>query len=296
MAPPNLQTLKFLDTQFSAAFRQGLEMATEDYLRLATVIPSQTATNTYAWMHSFPRMREWIGDREVQGLDNAEAYVLENKEWELTIGIPRKAIEDDQFGMYLPVAQEMGFEAKTHKTELVMNLLNNGQEAANKCYDGKPFFSTTHQVKGANVSNYTAGANPAWYLLATKRPLKPLIFQNRREVELVSKNSTNDDNVFWEKLAVWGQDGRYVGGYGFWQLAYKSKAELTEENLAAARAAMRKLTDDKGRKLNIRPDLLVVGPDLETKAKKIIHLQTIATGGENVMRNEFELMVSNFID
>lgn len=293
---PNLENLKILDTQFSAAFRGGLEKATEDYTKLATSIPSNNNTNTYAWMGAYPRMREWIGDREVQGLDEAEAYILENKEWELTIGVPRKTIEDDAYGVYLPIAEEMGFEGKTHKTELVMNLLNNGHNAANKCYDGKPFFATDHLVKGVTTANYVAGANPAWYLLSTDRPLKPLIFQMRRDVELISKNSVNENNMFWDKQAIWGMDGRYVGGYGFWQTAYKSKAALTEDNLAAARAAMRKLTDNKGRRLNIRPNLLVVGPDLETTAKKLLNLQTVSTGGDNVMRGEFGLLVSNFID
>lgn len=293
---PNLENLKILDTQFSASFRGGLEKATDDYSRIATTMPSNTSTNTYGWMGAIPRVREWVGDREIQGLDEFEAYVLENKEWELTIGVPRKAIEDDAYGVYLPVAEEMGFEGRTHKTELVMNLLNSGHQAANKCYDGQPFFSTTHKVKGADVSNYVAGANPAWYLLSTRRTLKPLIFQMRRDLELISKNSVNENNMFWDKQAIWGMDGRYVGGYGFWQAAFKSKAPLTEENLAAARAAMRKLTDNKGRRLNIRPDLLIVGPDLETTASKLLNLQTVSTGGDNVMRNAFDLYVSNFID
>jgi phage major head subunit gpT-like protein len=147
----------------------------------------------------------------------------------------------------------------------------------------------------STYSNNLTGAGPAWYLIDDTRPLKPIIFQDRKEPQLVSKNQVNDDNVFWEKKAIWGMDGRYVAGYGFPQLAVRSKATLDEDNLSAARTAMRKFVDDKGRRLNVRPTLLVVPPELETTAKKLIALQTTANGGQNVMANEFKLHVSNFL-
>lgn len=66
-------------------------------------------------------------------------------------------------------------------------------------------------------------ANPEqWFLLCTKRPVKPFIFQNRRKPQLVAKDRPNDDNVFWEKEFVYGVDARCNAGYGLWQLAYGS--------------------------------------------------------------------------
>ena len=66
-------------------------------------------------------------------------------------------------------------------------------------------------------------ANPEqWFLLCTKRPVKPFIFQSRRKPQLVAKDRPNDDNVFWEKEFVYGVDARCNAGYGLWQLAYGS--------------------------------------------------------------------------
>ncbi|MBL9102158.1 MAG: Mu-like prophage major head subunit gpT family protein [Myxococcales bacterium] len=290
---PNLETLLILDTQYSGAFKTGLGRATDDWQMIATQIPSQTNINTYAWLGTFPRMREWIGPRIVRGLDG-KSYVLENKDWELTLGVPRKSIEDDQFGIYLPFAEQMGMEVKQHKTELVFGALPKG--VTEKGYDGVPFFSANHPVGEGTKSNLIAGAGPAWYILDDTQALKSLIFQLRREPELVAKNRTDDDNMFWDKEAIWGVDGRYAVGYAFWQTILRSKATLTEDNLSAARRQMRELTDDQGRRLNIRPKLLLVPPELETTAEKLITSAVIANGESNVMQNKFRLHVSDFLD
>lgn len=291
---PNIDTIKILTDAFSAAFTTGLEKATDDYNLISTTIASRTNINTYAWLGAFPRMREWIGDRIIQGLDG-KAYTLTNRDWELTLGVPTKDIEDDQFGLYAPVAEEIGMETKTHKTELVFDTLGNGAAAASLCYDGKPFFATDHPVGAGTAANKIAGAGAKWYLIDDTRPLKPIIFQSRKEGQLVSKNTYTDDNVFFEKKAIWGVDHRYAAGYGFWQLAVQSAATLDEAGLAAARKLMRRFTDDKGRPLNIRPTLLVVPPELELEAMKLINLQTVANGGENVMRGAFKLHVTPFL-
>lgn len=289
---PNLETLQILNTQFSAKFKAGLERARERWDLIATLIPSSTTLNTYAWLGDIPRMREWIGDRVIQGLAG-KSYQLENKEFELTIGVPRKDIEDDQFGIYMPMAEQMGQEVAEHPARMVYQLLKNG--GTGLCYDGQPFFSTAHPVGESTKSNDTAGGGDAWYVLDTSMVLKPLIYQVRRASELIAKNRVGDDNMFWDKQAIWGADGRYVGGYAFWQTAHRSKATLNEANLAAVRRTMRELTDDKGRPLNIQPNLLIVPPSLELTADKLINQLALATGESNIMRGKYQLHVSSFI-
>lgn len=297
MAPPNLEQLKIFDTMFSKAFANGLAKATDDYGLLATTIPSTTKINTYAWLGSFPRMREWIGDREVQGLSDFPAYQLTNKKWELTIGVEREDLEDDQYGLYMPIAEEMGFEAKNHKTEMCFEALYNGDAAGALAYDGLPFFSASHKAgKEAKTtySNLTAGGGERWVVIDDTRPLKPIIFQQRREPVLINKNRVDDDNMFWEDKAIWGMDGRYVAGYAFPQLAHMSKADLTEDNLQAVLTAMRKLKDAKGKKLNIKPSLLIAGPDNELKARKLLQQVAKANGESNIMLNALKLHVTPF--
>jgi len=64
-----------------------------------------------------------------------------------------------------------------------------------------------------------------WFLLSTKRPVRPFIFQNRRKAQLVSKTAPSDDNVFFENNFIYDVDSRCNAGYGLWQLAFGSTGE-----------------------------------------------------------------------
>lgn len=64
-----------------------------------------------------------------------------------------------------------------------------------------------------------------WYLLCTKRAIKPLVFQNRQKPNFVSLDKDNDSNVFFSKEYIYGADTRCNAGYGLWQLAYGSTGE-----------------------------------------------------------------------
>ena len=67
------------------------------------------------------------------------------------------------------------------------------------------------------------GAYPdQWYLLCTKRYVRPLVFQEREKPKLVCKNKETDDNVFFYDQILYGIKGRYDVGFGLWQLAYGS--------------------------------------------------------------------------
>jgi phage major head subunit gpT-like protein len=58
----------------------------------------------------------------------------------------------------------------------------------------------------------------AWYLFDTSRALKPWIWQVRREVQLTSRTSLTDENVFNLNRFEWGIDGRGAVGPGPWFL------------------------------------------------------------------------------
>ena len=92
-------TLQALRTMVRAEFRQAFDaaVAREDYKEFVTIITSNTKSNSYAWLGSFPQMREWIGDRVVNSMKEF-AYTIENKKYEATLGIERTDIEDDNLG------------------------------------------------------------------------------------------------------------------------------------------------------------------------------------------------------
>lgn len=64
-------------------------------------------------------------------------------------------------------------------------------------------------------------SDTAWFLLCTKRPIKPLIFQQRKKAKFVSKTAETDDNVFFSKKFLYGVDSRDNAGFGFWQMKIK---------------------------------------------------------------------------
>lgn len=61
-----------------------------------------------------------------------------------------------------------------------------------------------------------------WYLLYTGGGVKPLIFQNRDNLEFTAQDSaTSSDAAFVREQYKYKARARYVGGYSYWQYAVK---------------------------------------------------------------------------
>lgn len=286
----NPQTLRGVYTGFNTLFNQAFAGHKPTYEKVATVVPSTTDTETYAWLGDIPGMREWVGDREIQNLTGS-GYTIRNKDFEMTVGVDRNALEDDKVGLYRPAIQMLGESAAMHPDELVYELLSSG--FTELCYDGKAFFAADHPVGPSSVSNkltdkltpesykkarammmnfkngkgrslglvpdllvvppaleaaardilvadFVNGtkntmqgtaeihveprlkSDTAWFLLCTIRPIKPLIYQQRKKAKFVSKTAETDDNVFMSKRFLYGADSRGNAGFGFWQMAVGS--------------------------------------------------------------------------
>lgn len=288
----NDANLRAIYQGFNTIYNKAFAEAEPQYQKIATVVPSTTGEETYAWLGDIPGMREWIGDREIQNL-TASDYTVKNKSFELTVGLPREAVEDDKIGLYNPSVQMLGQSAAMHPDELVFGLLKRG--TTEKCYDGQAFFSDSHKIGKKTVSNkgkkklgaesYAAARSSMmsitnskgrplrlipdllvvppslestarkiikadeiegttntmkdtaeilvlpdladqetqWYLLCTRRPVKPLIYQQRKPAKFVAKTNETDDNVFFSKQFLYGVDSRGNAGFGFWQMAYYSE-------------------------------------------------------------------------
>ena len=287
----NAQNLRGIFVGFNTLFNKAFAEQQPTYQKIATVTPSTTDSETYAWLGDIPGMREWIGDREIQNLTEA-GYVIKNKDFEVTVSVPINAIADDKIALYAPSIQMLGQSAALHPDELVFDLLASG--FTKLCSDGQPFFSDSHKVGKKSVSNkgtaklppdsysaarsavmsltnskgrplnlvpnllvvppalesmarkilladqidgttntlkgtaepmaptQLAGHDTAWYLLCTQRPIKPLIYQDRKKPQFVAKTAPTDDNVFFDKKNIYGVDSRGNVGFGFWQMAFGS--------------------------------------------------------------------------
>lgn len=288
----NQGNLKAMYQSFRTIFNEAFQGVTPTWMRVAMEVPSTTRQEVYAWLGAFPKLREWIGDRVVKNL-KLHDYMIKNKDWESTIEVDRNDIEDDTLGIYRPIIQEMGRSAAIHPDELVWGLLSAGFTALG--YDGKAFFAADHPVGAGAASNFGGGAGTAWYLLDVSRAIKPFIFQSRRQPAFVSLDREDDPNVFWRKKYVYGTDRRDNAGYGLWQLAYASKQALSAAQYEAARAGMMGLKNDEGVPLGITPNLMVVGPSLEGKAREILFAERDANGKTNIWRNTADLLVVSWL-
>lgn len=285
--------LSVLYTAVKSHFQQGQQSYTQLWPKLATLVPSTTMVETYAWLGEFSRLREWIGERQINRMKQ-HGYSLTNKKFEATEAIPREYVEDDTYGVLMPKFQDMGYAAATHPDEMVFALLLAG--FSTKCYDGQNFFDTDHPVgeegKEESVSNMQDGAGQPWFLLDTSRPLKPLIYQRRKDYKLANKtDAATSDHVYMLDEFLYGVDARGNWGFGFWQQAFASKADLTDANFDKAMEGMMSFKSDKGRPLGVMPNLLIVGPSNRSKAKKVIEAENKAQGESNTNWKAVEVLV-----
>lgn len=290
--------LNALRTGFKREYQKGFDQMVPQtaYQRIATVVPSSSGKETYGWLGKFPKMREWVGPRVYQSMQES-GYVIENKDFESTVAVGRNHILDDELGMYGPLMQSMGQEAAVQPDDLTFGVLKDGR--INTCFDGQYFFDTDHPAfdengdatVATNVDASGLAANPWWYLVDDTKALKPLIFQDRQKPQFVSKTDANtSDHVFDNKEFVYGVDVRNAAGYGFWQTAYASNAELNGDTLDAAIAAMQGLRDVNGRPLGINPSLLVVGPKLRSHANKTVKVMLGEGGASNANYNAVDVL------
>lgn len=281
--------LNSLYTAVNTAFNAGRGTYTPLYERIATIVNSTSGSENYAWLGEFSRLKEWIGDRDVQEMAISD-YAVKNKKFEATEGIKAEYIEDDSYGVLMPKFEDMGYAAATHPDELIFKLLADGFTSL--CYDKQNFFDTDHPVGGATISNMQDGTGPAWYLLDTNRPLKPFLFQKRRDYRLQAKTDAGtSDRVFMTDEYLYGVDARVAAGFGFWQQAFASKADLNDANLDSAIESMMLFESSQGRPLGITPNLLVVGPRNRSKAKKVVEAENKAGGESNTNYKAVEVVV-----
>ncbi len=288
----NSTSLAALRTGFQTQFQTGFDGVASEYTAIATTVTSTTKLETYGWLGDFPAMREWIGERYKKSLSE-KAYQILNRKFEDTVSVQRDDIEDDTLGMYGPMLQGLGQAAAENPDRLIFDLLVKGFETA--CYDGQNFFDADHPVDGQSVSNMQAGGGVPWFLMDTTRPLKPLIYQQRKAPNFVSRDRETDDNVFDRGEYVYGVDTREAAGFGFWQMAFASKAPLDAANYEAAANAMMALTNDAGVKLGVKPNLLVVGTANRAKARKVIKAALINAGESNIWLDDVDVHESRWL-
>lgn len=286
-------------TGFRALFERSFSAAEPLYAKLATVVDSSNARESWNWLGAVPAMREWTDER-VPGALRTNDYEIANRRFESSIEVDRETFEDDRLAQLRPRIEELALRAAAHPDELVLGLLDKG--FTDSCYDGKAFFADDHEqgesgvqankltdslsadalklaieammgfrddhgkpfgllpdtllvgpdnyftarellnstaivVSGSSdvekpdgnalsgmlnlqVSPWVGSGN--WYVLATKYPVRPLLFQWRIRPEFSAVTRPDDGSVFSSDAYRFGVRSRCGAGYGLWQMAVGS--------------------------------------------------------------------------
>ncbi|MFT8419416.1 MAG: Mu-like prophage major head subunit gpT family protein [Acetobacter sp.] len=224
--------------------------------------------------------------------------------------VKREDLEDDTYGYIFPWVEALGQDAATFPDKLVYETLSKGR--ASKCMDGQNFFDTDHEatnstgktVSYANMSTIAAGeaAQPWWYLFDTSKPLKAMIFQNRRPFTITPRTQLNSENVFMHREFQWGTDGRCTAGYGMYQFAFCSNRPLTGAVFQDAIARMASQCRRDGTPYGVQPTVMVVPRNLEGAARTLLKstlVMSLADDGKtygpasNVWADYCDLLVSD---
>ena len=310
------QNLAALFTGFDVVFQRGFEKPPSYHESLCSIVRSGSRQTTYPWLGRTTRFREWLGDRVVQALE-AHSYTIANRNFEDTVSIDRNDIEDDSYGVYEPIIEQLGWDTKVHPDMLLFQMIKNSVNTPSSVvgYDGQPFFSATHPVgpqgradadsSATNVNG--TGSGPFWFLIDASRAIRPFIFQLRREYAVTRMSSVNDEGVFNRREFRYGVDGRANTGVGLWQLAYASNQDLSNPtNYGAARTAMRSLKTDAampfGTLASGKGVYLLVPPALEEVGRQLLNSEFMAGAGAsagvsttNIWRNSADLIVSEYL-
>ncbi|WP_257325635.1 Mu-like prophage major head subunit gpT family protein [Pseudoalteromonas rhizosphaerae] len=291
--------LKEASTAFASRFDKGLSHNEEPfYIKVATVVPSKSSSTGYGFLGQIPAIQEWVGDRQLAKLNEYE-YEIKNKLFETSIAVKRTDFEDNDYGKYGILFEDLGREASEFPDDHVFALLKDGHTRL--CLDGQNFFDTDHTIgEQVNISNYDYPTDPAqvfeaWYLLDTTRVLKPFLWQERIKPAIQNTVDDSDSHVFLKDEYLYGIRARGNAGYGFWQLASKSNESLTPENFNKVYQRMLGLKGDSGRTLRIKPNVLVVPPSLRQLAHDVVKKERLANGESNINFDSVEILVCPYL-
>jgi phage major head subunit gpT-like protein len=296
-----VSALQALRTALRKEFMAGFGMVEATRTQVSMMAKSNTSFETYGWLQTLPGMREWIGPRLWHNLVE-RAYILHNKTWENGLSVRREAVEDDSLGLYSTLLRELGMSCAEQPEQLVWDLLKGGFDASKGlAWDGQYFFDSDHLTWTAagsetTFSNTGGGSGTAWFLADLSRPLKPVVFQERRPLAFTSKDAMTDDNVVNLNEFRYGADGRWNAGYGMYQLIYGSKATLDEAAVVAAGIALTGQRRPDGSKLPIKPDTLIVGQSNLGAALKVAEAGNKANGETNVWAGKFKVLHVPYLD
>lgn len=290
--PVNRRTLNTAQTELTNAFLKGLLSTSQPVMSmLAMTINMTTKTVEAPIAQMVGPLREWIGPRLINEIAR-NAYSITAKDFELTVGVPRTAIDDDTSGSYKASFETMGEQVKAWPDQQLAAKLQAGE--TDLCVDGVAYFSASHPIElgeSGTYSNLTGSGSVPWYLFDSSRPIKPLVWGDRMKPEKVDLWDPSDPNVFKLNQYVSGVYARGVADYGLPQLAHKCKNALDAANFETCLTAMTTRVNARGENLMVRPTHILVPAILEPKARQLFEVAKLASGADNPWYKAVQIVV-----
>lgn len=139
----NRENIGIIFTNIKTIFNKAFTATETTWQMIAMEVPSTGAANSYKWLSRFPKMREWIGEKNVKALE-ASDYTVKNRDFEATVEVDRNDIDDDNLGIYSIDATAAGQSAAELPEDIIYEVVN--AAFSKPCYDGQNFFDTDHPV------------------------------------------------------------------------------------------------------------------------------------------------------
>lgn len=152
--------LNALRTTFTAAFWNVFNNTEKWYDKLTTEIPSESGSNTYGWIMDQFAMREWIGPRVAQNMQE-HAQVIKNKLWEETAKVKRTDVEDDNLGVFSKFTMPSLARAAAKHPDTRLAQVIRATGAAGNSFDGVAYFANNHPTFNNTGSGATTYSNLA---------------------------------------------------------------------------------------------------------------------------------------
>lgn len=128
--------------------------------KFAQTVESDAPTETHVWTGMVPQPREFISERSFPGIRDF-TYDIDNEEYELSLLIDQKTMEDDRHGLINDRIRDMARVWFMFKEVQFAALMNSGTTSGNNSYDGVTFFNDSHVIGAATPDNSLASASPS---------------------------------------------------------------------------------------------------------------------------------------
>ena len=203
------------------------------YKPFTTEMSSTARVENHAWVTPSPGVSEYQGFRRETQVSYIP-YQIANREFDATFTVGQRDWEDDKIGGFKIKAAELAQKMNFYPMIGCLKALANGYLSTSLCFDGTPFFSTTHNqgtypTSSVYSSGFTGGGNLIGYTSTGStdgrlhravflvhddgQMIKPIILQRRKGPTL--NNDVGTKEALYRKQVRFWADMELGFGYGF---------------------------------------------------------------------------------